>query len=122
MAPLSFLVPLFLALSRVSAVVEFVTIPISLEGQVAGDEEYRLKFPLDSQTIESRSLLVTSKLLETDPFEPGRHRRISVAVRHSSGQSQWDLDSEESTVASEIICLPERQPGVDSENVTVIVR
>jgi len=121
MAPLSFLVPLFLALSRVSAVVEFVTIPISLEGQVAGDEEYRLKFPLDSQTIESRSLLVTSKLLETAPFEPGRHRRISVAVRHSSGQSQWDLDSEESTVASEIICLPERQPGVDSENVTVIV-
>ena len=37
---------------------------------------------------------IFSKLLET-ASDPGRHRRISVAVRHSSGQSQWDLDSKE---------------------------
>ena len=58
MVPLSLLVALSLASAAV-AVSEFATtIPISREGEVAGDEEYRLKFPLDTKTLESRSLLV----------------------------------------------------------------
>ena len=88
--PILFL--LSVALSQVAAEVEFATtVPISRNGEVAGDEEYRLKFPLDTQTLLSKSLLVKSKLLEA-ASEP---RRISVTVRHSSGQSQWDLDSKE---------------------------
>ena len=39
---------------------EFVdSLPISRKAEVSGEEEYRLKFPLDSETLRSKSLLVT---------------------------------------------------------------
>ena len=39
---------------------EFVgSLPISRKAEVSGEEEYRLKFPLDSETLRNKSLLVT---------------------------------------------------------------
>lgn len=60
-------------------------------------------------------------------------RRLAIAVRHSFGQLQWDLEwrngsgteedpPEDNSEASKIICLPKRPDDIDSDNVTIIVR
>ena len=67
MASFPFLAALILTLSQVMAAaeVEFATAPISRVGEVAGDDEYRLKVPLDTETLQSKSLLVTRYIIYT---------------------------------------------------------
>ena len=84
-----------LASSQLAPSSEFVdSLPISRRAEVSGEEEYRLKFPLDSETLRSKSLLVTrqdvptvdicKKLLHEDTFCCGRDfvKRIFKSSPH----------------------------------------
>ena len=68
-----------------------------------------------------------------ETIETSSHRRLAIAVRHSFGQLQWDLEwrggsgteedpPEDNSEASKIICLPKRPDDIESDNVTIIVR
>ena len=65
--------------------------------------------------------------------ETPSHSRLSIAVRHSIGQLQWDLEGggssgteedppDDNAEASKIICLPKRPDDIDSDNASIIVR
>ena len=69
----------------------------------------------------------------SDETSGSSQRRLAIAVRHSFGQLQWDLEwrsssgteedpPEDKSEASKIICLSNRPDDVDSDNVTIIVR
>ena len=74
---------------------------IDYDGSVNGTSEYHVEFAVDSETLERKSLRVTSRIMGRVGLN-FRHR-VSVAVRHSRGQFNWDLEYSSVVPSKEII-------------------
>ncbi len=63
---------------------------IEFSEAVSGDDEFHVEFPVSSDVLLTKSLRVTSRILDVGNDAESSHR-ILVGVRHSRGQINWDI-------------------------------